>query len=144
MRLVLASAGPRAGALRRTRYLAPAAGRRLAGAHVVFNVLTGLVAIAAIVPLAALVDVLARATGIAPDDWTLKLALPVLLLVSASMGFVVKTVPQINILVVGFPIQIAVGLAVIGLSLVFFGRVLSGLFLGMEEQLGRVLAALSV
>jgi len=68
----------------------------------------------------------------------------VLLLVSASMGFVVKTVPQINILVVGFPIQIAVGLAVIGLSLVFFGRVLSGLFLGMEEQLGRVLAALSV
>ncbi len=52
-----------------------AAGRRLAGAHVVFNVLTGVVAIAAIVPLAALVDVLARATGIAPDDWTLKLAL---------------------------------------------------------------------
>lgn len=68
----------------------------------------------------------------------------VLLLVSASMGFVVKTVPQINILVVGFPIQIAVGLAVMGLSLVFFGRVVSSVFLGMEEQLGQLLQALRV
>lgn len=68
----------------------------------------------------------------------------VLLLVSAAMGFVVKTVPQINILVVGFPIQIAVGLVMIGLSLVFFSRVVSGVFQGMEEQLGRLLAALRV
>lgn len=67
----------------------------------------------------------------------------VLLLVSAAMGFVVKTVPQINILVVGFPIQIAVGLVMIGLSLVFFSQVFTEVLGGMEAQLTRLLAAMS-
>jgi flagellar biosynthesis protein FliR len=66
----------------------------------------------------------------------------VLLLVSASMGFVVKTVPQINILVVGFPIKIAVGLAMFGMSLVFFGQVFMSLIDGMEYQLMQMLGAL--
>ncbi len=66
----------------------------------------------------------------------------VLLLISAAMGFVVKTVPQINILVVGFPIKIAVGLAVMGASLVFFGRIVTDLMTGMETQLYELLSAL--
>ncbi len=67
----------------------------------------------------------------------------VLLLVSAAMGFVVKTVPQINILVVGFPIKIAVGLAVFGASLVFFSRIFTNLILGMEDKLMQMMMALS-
>jgi len=66
----------------------------------------------------------------------------VLMLISAAMGFVVKTVPQINILIVGFPIKIAVGLAAIGASLVFFGRIVTGLMTGMEADLYELLTAL--
>lgn len=66
----------------------------------------------------------------------------VLLLVSASMGVIVKTVPQINVLVVGFPIKIAVGLITLGLSLVFFKEILINLMGEMDDQLGRVLLAM--
>ena len=66
----------------------------------------------------------------------------VLLLVSASMGVIVKTVPQLNVLVVGFPIKIGVGLITFGLSLVFFKTVAMGLMEGMEGQLAKVLLAM--
>jgi flagellar biosynthetic protein FliR len=75
----------------------------------------------------------------------LRIAAPVavvLLLVSASMGIIVKTVPQINVLVVGFPIKIAVGLVTMGFSLVFFKEILVKLFGGMDGQLQRVLMAI--
>ncbi|MGB6005930.1 MAG: Na/Pi symporter [Ornithinimicrobium sp.] len=49
-------------------------GRRLALAHVIFNVGTGAVALIFIVPLAATVDWISGLIGIAPDDYTLKLA----------------------------------------------------------------------
>ncbi len=51
------------------------AGRRLAGAHFIFNVVTGLVALVFIYPLASLVNVLSGVMGIAATDYTLKLAL---------------------------------------------------------------------
>ena len=66
----------------------------------------------------------------------------VLLLVSASMGVIVKTVPQLNVLVVGFPIKIGVGLITFGLSLVFFKTVVIGLMEGMEDQLANILLAM--
>ena len=77
----------------------------------------------------------------------LRIAAPVvivLLLVSATMGVVVKTVPQINVLVVGFPIKIAVGLMTFGLSLVFFREVYLALLAGLDRQLERLLLALSL
>lgn len=49
-------------------------GRRLAGAHLVFNLATGLAAIALIYPLVDLVNGISHAVGIADDDYTLKLA----------------------------------------------------------------------
>ncbi len=52
-----------------------AAGKRLAGAHFVFNVVTGIVALALIYPLAKLVNILAESLTIADTDFTLKLAL---------------------------------------------------------------------
>ena len=51
------------------------AGKRLAGAHLIFNVVTGLVALAFIYPLANLVNILSDAFGISSTDYTLKLAL---------------------------------------------------------------------
>ena len=51
------------------------AGKRLAGAHLIFNVITGIVALALIFPLANLVDYLSEAFGISATDYTLKLAL---------------------------------------------------------------------
>ncbi len=76
----------------------------------------------------------------------LQIAAPVvliLLMVSSAMGVIVKTVPQLNILAVGFPIKIAVGLMVFGASLVYFRGIVLGMMAGMGDKLGEVLLALS-
>ncbi|HEY5791632.1 MAG TPA: Na/Pi symporter [Gammaproteobacteria bacterium] len=49
-------------------------GRRLAGAHLVFNLITGLIAIVFIKVFAWSVNGISDLVGIAPDDYTLKLA----------------------------------------------------------------------
>jgi flagellar biosynthetic protein FliR len=75
----------------------------------------------------------------------LRIAAPVvivLLLISAAMGVVVKTVPQLNVLVVGFPIKIGVGLITLGASLVFFREIVTGMFAAMPDQLARTLATM--
>lgn len=54
----------------------------------------------------------------------IKLAAPVLvtlLLYTAAIGIVAKTVPTINLLIVGFPIRIGLGLFAVGASLPLFG-----------------------
>lgn len=51
------------------------AGKRLAGAHFVFNVITGVLAMIFIYPLARLVDYLSNVLGISETDYLLKLAL---------------------------------------------------------------------
>lgn len=76
----------------------------------------------------------------------LRLAAPVvvvMLLVHSAMGVIVKTAPQIHVMVVGFPIQIAVGLLTLGVSLVFFRQVVVGLFAANGGLLEKVLLALS-
>lgn len=50
-------------------------GKRLAGAHLVFNVVTGIVALAFIFPLARLVDNLSELLRFSSTDYTLKLAM---------------------------------------------------------------------
>jgi len=52
----------------------------------------------------------------------------VLMLYNASLGIIAKTVPQINLLIVGFPVRIALGLIVVGLSMTFFLPYLSSAF----------------
>lgn len=51
------------------------AGKRLAIAHLTFNLVTGFLALVFILPLARLVDFLAGITGIASGDYTMKLAI---------------------------------------------------------------------
>jgi len=64
-----------------------------------------------------------------------------LLLVSAAMGVIVKTAPQIHVLVVGFPVKIATGIFVVGATLVYFAGVVERAYAGSEDLLARLLAA---
>ena len=52
-----------------------------------------------------------------------KIAAPImaiLFVLSVGLGLVARTVPQMNVFIVGFPLQIGVGLLMVGLSLSFF------------------------
>jgi flagellar biosynthetic protein FliR len=66
----------------------------------------------------------------------------ILLMVSATMGVVVKTAPQIHVLVVGFPIQIAVGIAALGSSLLFFRGVVERSLVRSQDLVVGILEAL--
>ena len=71
----------------------------------------------------------------------IKIAAPIIMalfLVSVAMGVLARTVPQMNILVVGFPVQLATGLAVLIASMPLFYLLLTKLI----NNLGRHLAAL--
>lgn len=67
----------------------------------------------------------------------------VLMLVTAAMGVIVKTTPQIHVLVVGFPVKIAIGILVLGSSLAYFGSVVTGALATTGELLSRLLSALA-
>jgi flagellar biosynthetic protein FliR len=58
----------------------------------------------------------------------------VIMLYNAALGIIAKTVPQINLLIVGFPIRIALGMIVVGLSMAFFHPYLSHAFDLMIEN----------
>jgi phosphate:Na+ symporter len=73
------------------------AGKRLAAAHLIFNVLTGVIAIIFIYQLVALVSELSSLVGIADSDYTLKLA--VFHTIFNFLGIIV-TLPMLNFLVV--------------------------------------------
>jgi flagellar biosynthetic protein FliR len=52
-----------------------------------------------------------------------KIAAPImaiLFFISVGLGLVARTVPQMNVFIVGFPLQIGVGLIMVGLSMSFF------------------------
>ena len=51
------------------------AGKRLAGAHLIFNLVTGLIALVFITQLGQFVDFISDFASIAPDDYTIKLAI---------------------------------------------------------------------
>ena len=59
----------------------------------------------------------------------------VLFLTDAAMGFVARTVPQMNIFIVGFPIKIGIGLFGIAVTLPFFVRTIDRLIPSIERDL---------
>ncbi len=70
-------------------------------------------------------------------DLALRVAAPVLsavLLETLATGFVMKTMPQLNILSVGFPIKIALGLIVLGSSLLAISQ-------AADDEMAQVLRA---
>jgi len=71
-------------------------GKRLAGAHLIFNVVTAAIAIAFIHQIGQVVDIVSRSVGIADHDYTLKLA--VFHTIFNTIGIIVM-IPFINQLV---------------------------------------------
>jgi flagellar biosynthesis protein FliR len=75
----------------------------------------------------------------------LKVAAPVmvlLLLVNAAMGVLAKLIPQLNVFIVGFPLNVAAGLFVVAASQPFTVRLLETSFSEMQSQLATVVRAL--
>jgi flagellar biosynthetic protein FliR len=75
----------------------------------------------------------------------LRMGLPVigaLLFTQTAMGILAKTVPQMNILMVGFPITITVGLVFMSATLAVMLPVLSRLFGGLGPLLNNLLRAM--
>ncbi|MCK4412077.1 MAG: flagellar biosynthetic protein FliR [Candidatus Eisenbacteria sp.] len=66
----------------------------------------------------------------------------VLFLADAAMGFVARTVPQMNIFIVGFPVKIGLGLLGIAVTLPFFNRTVGHLISGIEHDLLLLLAGM--
>jgi len=76
----------------------------------------------------------------------LKISAPVmavLLFINVGLGIVARTVPQMNVFIVGFPLQLAGGLIFIGLSMPFLVTLLSWDFAGLVTNLKKVLFLLA-
>jgi len=66
-----------------------------------------------------------------------KIAAPImaiLFFISVGLGLVARTVPQMNVFIVGFPLQIGVGLFMVGLSVSFFSIVVQGQIEQLPER----------
>ena len=50
----------------------------------------------------------------------------ILFFISVGLGLVARTVPQMNVFIVGFPLQIGVGLLMVGMSMSFFSLIVQG------------------
>jgi flagellar biosynthetic protein FliR len=67
-----------------------------------------------------------------------KLASPIiaaLLFTSVALGLIARTVPQMNIFIVGFPLKIAIGLLGVGFSLPLLSYMLRNIFREMGEDI---------
>ncbi|HHY47685.1 MAG TPA: flagellar biosynthetic protein FliR [Firmicutes bacterium] len=75
-----------------------------------------------------------------------KIASPVMVavfLADAAMGVLARTVPQLNIFIVGFPVKIVGGLLMFALSLPLILVLLGGLFSGIERDILLILRRIS-
>jgi flagellar biosynthetic protein FliR len=76
---------------------------------------------------------------------TMKISAPVvvaLVFANIGLGLVARTVPQINVFIVGFPLQIAIGLIGVGLTVPVFLHVSTGLFSGLSGQITLLLKSM--
>ena len=67
-----------------------------------------------------------------------KISAPILIalfLVTAAMGVLARTVPQMNVFLVGFPLQIGVGMAALLISLPLFAVFVERLFVNTNRDL---------
>ncbi|SMB94058.1 flagellar biosynthetic protein FliR [Thermanaeromonas toyohensis ToBE] len=75
--------------------------------------------------------------------WSLNLALPVigaLLIADVALSLLARTVPQLNVFILSFPIKLGLGLLVVILILPFFAAAISNLVGQMERDLGVILS----
>ncbi len=75
----------------------------------------------------------------------LRIAAPVLvvvLMVNAAMGALTKLIPQLNVMIVGFGVNVAAGLFALAISEPFALRFVAGSFAGLRERLAEAVVAL--
>ncbi len=75
-----------------------------------------------------------------------RIAAPVmiaLLLTNGALGVLARTIPQLNVFVVGFPVNVGVGLVVMGASLPFTFRLLAAHFGELEPTLAAMVRGLA-
>ena len=65
------------------------------------------------------------------------------LIVDFALGAIARTVPQMNMFVVGIPIKTLVGLGIMSASIVFYGVFTEEITLSMEHLLESLLGAMS-
>lgn len=65
-----------------------------------------------------------------------------LLITNVAMSIVSKTMPQMNIMAVGFPVTIAVGLIIMSLSLPLFGYLMKRVFEDMQGNMLNILTTM--
>jgi flagellar biosynthetic protein FliR len=76
---------------------------------------------------------------------SMKISAPIvvaLVFANIGLGIVARTVPQINIFIVGFPLQIAIGLVGIGLTMPIFMHVTTGLFSDLSGHIALLLKSM--
>ncbi|MCL2669470.1 MAG: flagellar biosynthetic protein FliR [Syntrophaceae bacterium] len=76
-----------------------------------------------------------------------KVAAPVmavLLFTNVALGIVARTVPQINVFMVGFPIQVATGLIIFGLTAPLFAQLVQRAISGLPGQIRAVLQLMAM
>lgn len=89
-------------------------------------------------------EILVRA-GVDTVAQAIKLGAPcivTLFLLDVSLGIVARTVPQMNIFIVGFPVKIGVGLFMLAASFPLVGYVFSKLLLGLDSNLNNLILAM--
>lgn len=67
-----------------------------------------------------------------------------LFLTNVALAFMARVAPQMNVFVVGFPIQIGVGLTVLGFSIPLLGIVEPGIFQDVAHQMDTIMRGLRV
>ena len=76
-----------------------------------------------------------------------KIAAPVaaaLFLTNISLAFMARVAPQMNVFVVGFPIQIGVGLIVMAVSIPLMGIVAPDIFQSVAREMDAVMRGLRI
>ena len=68
----------------------------------------------------------------------------VLLFTNVALGIVARTVPQINVFMVGFPIQVATGLIIFGLTAPLFAQLVQKAISGLPGQIRAVLQLMAM
>jgi flagellar biosynthetic protein FliR len=74
-----------------------------------------------------------------------KLGAPVivtLFLTDVALGIIARTVPQMNVFIVAFPLKIGAGLLILAASLPFFNYVFTKLIAGMDRDLLKLIGSL--
>jgi flagellar biosynthesis protein FliR len=65
-----------------------------------------------------------------------------LFITNMALGIIARTVPQMNVFIVGMPLNLAVGFLISAISMSFFVFVLQGLFKGMYRDLAILIQAM--